>query len=92
MADVPDIGWIALGIAVVAAFAWFFWHTARSMLRNARALTDYLDSRSMRLRQRLDYEAMHGRAPLWYRLAQKLAILTLVAAVAALAWTKFRGA
>jgi hypothetical protein len=86
-----DIGWVALGIAVVAIFAWYFWHSAVSMFRYAKSLTDFLDTRSERLRQRLQHEAMHGRPPLWYRLMQRLVILMLVAAVAALVWTKFRG-
>jgi hypothetical protein len=92
LADVSDIGWIALGIAVVAMFVWFFWHTAVSMIAYAKSLTDFLDTRSERLRQRLQHEAIHGRPPLWYRMAQRLVILMLVAAVAAMVWTKFRGA
>ena len=92
MAGVSDIGWIAFGIAVVVMFALYFWHTATSMLEYAKSLTNFLDTRSERLRQRLEHEAIHGRPPLWYRLAQRLVILLLVAAVAALVWTKFRGA
>ena len=92
MAGMPDFGWIALAIAVVSIFAWYFWHTAVSMLRRAKAITDYLDTRSERLRQRLEYEAIHGRPPLWYRLAQKVVIVTVIAGAAALVWTKFRGA
>ncbi|MDB5525994.1 MAG: hypothetical protein JWM58_3757 [Rhizobium sp.] len=92
MADGSDIGWIALGIAVVAMFAWYFWHTAVSMLRYGKSVSDYLDTRSERLRQKLEYEAIHGRPPLWYRLVQRLMILIVIAGAAALVWTKFRSA
>lgn len=92
MVDVADIGWIAFGAALVALFAWYFWHVAVSMLRTMRLINDYLDSRSLRLRQQLEHEAIHGRPPLWYRLVQKVLILTVIAGAAALVWTKFTGA
>jgi hypothetical protein len=92
MAGGGDLGWIALGIAIAALFAWYFWHTALSMLRFARTVTEMLDTRSERLRARLEHEAIHGRPPLWYRLVQRLIILMVIAGAAALVWTKFTGA
>ena len=92
MAEVADIGWLAFGAAIVGLFAWYFWHTAVSMLRYMRSINGFLESRSSRLRQQLEHEAVHGRPPLWYRLVQKALILTVIAGTAALVWTKFRGA
>lgn len=91
MTDAGQAGWIALGIALLLLFGWFFWHSATSMLRNARMIVEFLDTRSERLRHRLEFEAIHGRPPLWYRLAQRLVILIVIAGAAALVWTKFRG-
>lgn len=92
MAGGADLGWLALGAAVVALFAWYFWHIAVSMVRSMRAINGYLDTRSERLRRQLDHEAIHGRPPLWYRMVQKALILIVIAGTAALVWTKFRGA
>jgi hypothetical protein len=92
MGPVTDVGWIVLAIAVVCLFGWYFWHTVATAINYARTVTDYLDTRSERLRNRLEFEARHGRPPFWYRLMQKLTIVIVIAGVAALVWTKFRGA
>jgi hypothetical protein len=92
MTDVADIGWLAFGIAVVAMLVWYFWHTAVSMVAYAKSLTDFMDTRSARLRQRLEHEARYGRPPLWYRLAQRLIITIVIVGAVAMVWTKFRGA
>jgi len=92
MSGGEQAGWIAFGLALLALFAWYFWHVASSMIHNARMIVDFLDTRSERLRRRLEFEAIHGRPPLWYRLAQRLVIVVVIAGAAAMVWTKFRGA
>jgi hypothetical protein len=92
MTAAGNTGWIAFGVLLLLLFGWFFLHTAISMIRNARMIVAFLDTRSERLRHRLDFEAIHGRPPFWYRLVQRLLILLVIAGAAALVWTKFRGA
>jgi hypothetical protein len=92
MAAGEQAGWIAVGVLLLMLFGWFFWHTATSMIYYARMISEFLDMRSERLRRRLEFEAIHGRPPLWYRLVQRLVILLVIAGAAALVWTKFRGA
>ena len=92
MVAVGDLGWYAVGIALIALFAWYFWHTAKSMISSMRLIHEYLDTRSERLRRRLEHEAIHGRPPLWYRAAQKLMILIIIAGCVALMWMKVKGA
>jgi hypothetical protein len=92
MTAVEQMGWIAFGVVLLALFGWFFWHAATSMIHYARMIVEFLDMRSERLRRRLEFEAIHGRPPLWYRLVQRLVILLVIAGAAALVWTKFRGA
>ena len=92
MSEGMEAGWIAFGLVLLAFFAWYFWHAATSFIHHARAIVEFMDTRSERLRRRLEFEAIHGRPPLWYRLAQRLFILLVIAGAAALVWTKFRGA
>eukprot|EP01035_Chromulina_nebulosa_P057370 gene57370-78602_t len=79
-----DAAWIVVAVGVVVLFSWYFWHVGVTMLRNARAVADFLDGRSARLRRQLEYEAVHGGPPLWYRLARRLIIFIAIAAAAAL--------
>jgi hypothetical protein len=92
MAATEQAGWIAFGAVLLALFGWFFWHAATSMIHYAGVISEFLDMRSERLRRRLEFEAVHGKPPLWYRLVQRLVILIVIAGAAALVWTKFRGA
>ena len=91
MTDAGQAGWIAFGVLLLALVGWFFWHSATSMLHNARTIIEFWDMRSDRLRRRLEFEAIHGRPPFWYRLAQRLVILMVIAGAAAMIWTKLRG-
>ena len=86
-----DLWTLVLVIGVIVLFGWFFWHTATAMVSYARQITHYLDTRSERLRQKLEYEQMHGPLPLWYRVIQKGLILLIVVGAATLVWMKFRG-
>ena len=92
MNQAPDAGWIVFGLLLLGLFGWYFWHTIHSMFAYARALVDLMDTRSARLRQRIDHEAKYGVPPLWYRAAQKLIITIIIAGAAALVWVKFRSA
>lgn len=91
MTAAEPVGWIVFAVLLLALFGWFFWHTATLMLHYARRIVEYLDTRSERLRRQLEFESIHGRPPFWYRLAQRLVILMVIAGAAALIWTKFRG-
>jgi hypothetical protein len=91
MTAAEQAGWMIFGILLLVLFGWFFWHTATTMLHHARTIAEFLDLRSERLRRRLEFEAIHGRPPFWYRLAQRFLILMVIAGAAALIWTKFRG-
>ena len=91
MTAAEPAGWIVFAVLLLALFGWFFWHSATSMLHHARRIAEFLDMRSERLRRQLEFEAIHGRPPFWYRLAQRLVILMVIAGAAALIWTKFRG-
>ena len=92
MSGGEQLGWIAFGIALLALFAWYFWHTAVMMVRFIKIIIHYLDTSSERLRRQLEHEAIHGRPPLWYRMVQKALILVIIAGAVALVWTKFKGA
>jgi hypothetical protein len=91
MVEMPDVGVLLLAVAVVALVVWFFWHTISTMLDYGRQLAEFFDSSSERLRRKLDYEAIHGRPPLWYRFLQGMIMTAFIAAVAALIWNEFRG-
>ncbi|MGV3552805.1 hypothetical protein [Rhizobium sp.] len=92
MAGWEQAGWLAFGAVLVVLFAWYFWHTAVTMVRYFRSITHYLDTRNDRLKAEIAQEAIHGRPPLWYSMVQKALILLMVAGVAAMIWMKFKGA
>jgi hypothetical protein len=92
MSGWEDLGWLAFGAALIALFAWYFWHTAVTMVRYFAAITHYLDTRTERLKREIAQEAIHGRLPIWYRMVQKALILIIIAGSVALIWMKFKGA
>lgn len=91
MAGDIDLQALGLGIGVILLLGWFFWHTGTAMVRAARQVTEYLDTRSARLRQRLEDERRHGPPPLALRVARQGVILLLIACVLVMVWLKFGG-
>ncbi len=87
-----DLSTVALVIAVVALFVWYFWHVATTVINGSKVLNAYLDSRADRQRQELEREAKFGPYPLWYRAAQKLVLATLFAIVVYYVWKLVQGA
>jgi uncharacterized membrane protein YqiK len=86
-----DLPTIALLVAVVALFVWFFWHTAYSMIKSARNIAEIVDGSSSRKRLELEHEANFGPRPLWYRAAQKIVLAVLISGAAWLLWTLVQG-
>ena len=61
MSGWEQAGWLAFGAALALLFAWYFWHTAVTMVRSFRTVTRILDTRNERLKQQIAHEAIHGR-------------------------------
>ncbi len=90
MADLPDWTTWLLAAAVIALFAWFFWHTVTSLLAYARKLIDTVQNWPQTRRAMVDAEAGNGgRYPLWYRMVRVGLILALIALLALFAWRRF---
>ncbi|MFB2551635.1 hypothetical protein [Ensifer soli] len=83
-----DLYGLALVVAAIALFGWFFWHVAASLLDYGRSFARYLDGSSARRRAALEREARFGPLPLWYRAGQVISIVALVAGLVALLWLK----
>ena len=88
MSNIVDLPVLALIIAVVALFAWYFWHVARSIISGTKAVSEIMDSRAARQRAELEREAKFGPYPLWYRAAQKVIIAVLFVGSAWLVWDR----
>ena len=86
MSNIVDLPFLALLIAVVALFVWYFWHVAKTMVSSTKTVSDFLDGRATRQRAELEREAKFGPHPLWYRAAQKVIIAVLFVGSAWLVW------
>ena len=83
MSGFPDWTTWLLAVAVIALFAWFFWHTARSIwgwfVRMVRTIQTWPQTR----RAMVEAEVRAGgRYPFWLRAARVLIVLFAVALVA----------
>ncbi len=86
-----DLQTILLVLGVVALFGWFFWHTAVSMVRSAKNVSEIVDGTSARQRAELEYEAKHGPRPWWYWAAQKILILFWIVFAGWFIWNFVQG-
>ena len=89
MSDMPDWTIWLLGVALVALFGWFFWHTASVMLDAGRRVVATIQNWPQIRRAMVEAEVRSGgRYPFWFRAVRVLLILALIGLLALLLWRK----
>ncbi len=86
-----DLSAVSLAVAVLALFGLFFGYVAYRFWSGIRRISDLLDGRAERQRQRLAYEEKHGTPPAWKQALRRLVLILLVVAALALVWFRLTG-
>lgn len=89
MSEVPDWTIWLLALVVGAAFIWYFWHTARTIMSFLVTIVRTIQNWPQTRRAMVEAEARAGgRFPWWYRAIRVFLILLLVGLLAYLVFRR----